>query len=522
MSPESIQIDAPVVQVIFAEDRAQVLRRAHVLLPGGPALLVVEGLSPLTATGSVVASLSSGEIGRVAVRHLRVDRSVTPEADDHALEEEGHRLDRALAQADGALAEARSRVEACFTALSRCRELVAAESLRGGDPARWAADLELLTLDLQAATGALPALRRQHHEATEARARWSFRRDARPRPEQVLRARVELAVDGPAGAATLELQTVLPSALWRPSYVADLVWEGEQAFLDWQVRATVWQRTAEDWSQVAVTLSTARPSADARLPPLAEDRLQLRDKRPEERRRVDADFRELSVQSAEDGEAEPTLPGVDDGGEARVFHGERPVDLPPDGRPHTVAIGRFRTPATARWCCQPASLAGVYREVTAANRLVDPSGQGQALLAGPVVLQVEGAIVGLGEIGFVGPGGPIRLSFGTEGEVVVRHERARVLEERFARSDLTWFVTRTDLRHTGPDPIDLELLERVPTSELAQVSVPLWSETTPGAEGPDAHGHLRWKIRLEPGEQRKIQLGFRVEKPDSVSLPDPW
>ena len=208
---------------------------------------------------------------------------------------------------------------------------------------------------------------------------------------------------------------------------------------------------------------------------------------------------------------------MDDGGEPQVLQSERPVDLPSDGRPHRVDVRSFEAPARARHVCIPERDAAVFREVTLENRA------GQPLLAGPVVLLLDGAYAGVGEIPFVGPGELFPVSFGSLDDVVVRHAREQKVEKRKLLSDLTWFVERAELFSTAAHPVELELRFRLPVSELAQVKIVRGDEhTTRGGEPPDPNGHLRWTVTLKPGERLEVQHGFRLEKESGVQLSDPW
>ncbi len=106
-------------------------------------------------------------------------------------------------------------------------------------------------------------------------------------PELV--AHVELTVDAErAGPARLRLGHLTPCALWRPAYRAVL----DGGSLTLETEAVVWQRTGEDWSDVRLTLSTARSALATEPPRLVEDRLVLRDRSAAERRTVDVEVRE--------------------------------------------------------------------------------------------------------------------------------------------------------------------------------------------------------------------------------------
>ena len=78
-------------------------------------------------------------------------------------------------------------------------------------------------------------------------------------------ATVEVTMPEP-GVFTLELSYVLPGASWTPQYDVRVDAEHSQVTLTYQ--GLVSQSTGEDWQQVELTLSTARPSQVTRVPEL--------------------------------------------------------------------------------------------------------------------------------------------------------------------------------------------------------------------------------------------------------------
>jgi len=90
-----------------------------------------------------------------------------------------------------------------------------------------------------------------------------------------LRKHVELELAG-SGTATVHLEYQVAAARWAPSYVARL--DGEQVVFE--LRATVAQDTGEDWTGVALRLSTAEPERFGALPELAAQRIGRRQTDP--------------------------------------------------------------------------------------------------------------------------------------------------------------------------------------------------------------------------------------------------
>jgi uncharacterized protein (TIGR02231 family) len=325
-----------------------------------------------------------------------------------------------------------------------------------------------------------------------------------------MRADLVVNVTGDEENVVLRVGALLPCALWRPSHDAHLM-EGKVA---WETFATVWQHTGEDWRDVELILSTARPSAGAQLPRLDEDRLTLRAKTAQERKVIQVEHRQEAV-SRQD--LKGGAPGVYDGGVARTFKPAGRVTIPSDGRPHRVAVGGFEAPASSELVSFPELAPRVYLRASFKNTA------GHPLLAGPVTLMHRGGCVGTGDVPYVGQGESLDVSFGSDDRFTVRHTRRRVEQEKLLRSDVTHFVTEVELQHTGQGAERILVMLRVPVSEVAQLKVlPSPAHSTEGLPPADGDGLVKIPLRLNPGDTSTTRLAFHFDTSGDVRVPDPW
>ncbi len=499
--------DIPVHEVLLTEDRGMILRQGSIDWPGGAGVVTVSGVAPVLVDASLQVTADVGGIGRVAVRRSWAGQDTTElaaAARDRREDVATHKI---------TVGRLRTRRERAGGLLATLAEAISAAASAGqGDAESWRVQLGQIHDRLLARCEAESDAADAAAEATEALAQIAAAMESASAKWR-LSARVEVALDAPAGPVVLSLRYLVPAALWRPSYRASL--SGDQVTLTAQ--ATLWQRTGEDWPAVPVTLSTARPSTGATLPPLHTDSLRLRDKTAAERKTIKAQAWDQSIQKASLSD-EQGLPGVDDGGESRTLTVARPLAVPSTGRPHRAAIAEGTVPASVRWRCVPEQAALVFREVTLDNPLPIP------LLAGPVTLITDGGTCGIGEIPFVAPGERFPLSFGSEDDVTVRYHREAQIEERFALADHRWLTQRVELTSTGEAPLQIELVLRTPVSELKQVKIILNREerTSSGMTGPDDQGFVRWTVKLPAGGSASRKVAFRIERASNVQLPDFW
>ncbi|MEZ0090514.1 mucoidy inhibitor MuiA family protein [Streptacidiphilus sp. EB129] len=520
----------PVTAVTLLEDRAEVERLAVLDLGGGVQKLRFGPVSPLAVDRSLRAELLNAPTA--SVLDVRLVRLYTPPpagGPDPAASELQHRiheLDERILRVKADCARLASRVAILDQLVADLyREIAEGSGAGEADPERWTAQLDRAEdarfrhgEELRVATRLMARLRTELAEATRARD------EAEERP-LVLSAFVEVVIEAaqPAAGASLRVLHLTPCALWRPAYRATLAAEGTSLLLERE--AVAWQRTGEDWSRVRVALSTARTTLAAEPPQLAEDVLRLVDRTPQERRTIEVDLREVDIQTVgpvDDASDRPTgggapLPGVDDGGEARLLTVPDPVTLRSDGRPHRIGLGSSTLPVRTGYSAAPELSTLVTQTVRFSN------GTGQVLLSGPVELVRGSGFVGRGELRFTAEGAPVELSFGSEDtfRIVRSVEESRDTATISGRTVIRRTVRLSVSRFAPPDapPVTVTVRERLPVSEISAVEVRLDKERcAPQPDATDADGIVRYELGLAPDERRTLTLGYELTAARAVAL----
>ncbi|MET8743627.1 mucoidy inhibitor MuiA family protein [Streptomyces sp. NPDC004728] len=518
MSTAPKPIALPVTAVTCLEDRAHVERAVVLDLEAGVQRLRLGPVSALAVDRTLHAELTAEH--PATVLDVRIVRSWTPRAplppteDDSALRHRVH----ALEEERQALEQRRDRLKTRLDLLGRLaadllREIGEGAGSGETERARWARELDRVDAErdehgeqLRSTGVRLAALDSELGSAERAM------QLAEEEPAELV-GHVELTVEAAAaGPAGLRLSHLTPCALWRPAYRAVL--DGDSLTLE--TDAMVWQRTGEDWSDVRLTLSTARSALATDPPRLDEDRLTLKDRSAAERRTVDVELREEEI-----GILGPApvlgLPGVDDGGEARVLRSPAPVSVPGDGRAHRVPLSAFTTAARSEYACSP-ELSPLVTQVVRFDNL-----SGHALLAGPVDLVRGSGFGGLGALDFTAPGAPAELAFGScdDYRVVRRAEESRDSTGITQRTVVTRTVRLHLSRFSAPGEQDervVVLRERVPVSEVSAVEIRLRKGScSPAPEAVDAEGIARWDVPLPPGGRRTVTLVYEVSASSRVT-----
>ncbi|MEW5855167.1 MAG: mucoidy inhibitor MuiA family protein [Myxococcota bacterium] len=516
-----LDVALPVRRVTAYEDRAEVQREGLLDLPAGPVTVRVRGVSPLISDAHVVAQLHppTGPDGAAVgtVDDVRVERTWTEDTG-----EQTRRLDALKADVEAAENDVRAaqrdldRANERRSAVVHMFQRYVQAAARGmwspqAQSAEWMSSLQKLQEELHAADANVDTVRSVVREKQQKLEQLNGLVRERAQVRQRMVADVVIHISGDGGKARLVVSALEPCALWRPAHEAHLHKDGT---VEWTTYATVWQRTGESWDQVELTLSTARPSAGATLPTLREDLLTQRLKAPEERKQIFVEHREEVVPRTD---LRGAAPGVYDGGVPRSFQPPTRVTIPDDGRPHRVAVGSFKTAARTSLVAMPELATHVFLRASLRNTA------GHPLLAGPITLLVDGAHVGVGDLPYVGAGEELDVSFGSDDRFVVMHERRRVEEERLLQRERVHFVQEVELTLTGGGPETVEVLLRLPVSEVKQLKVvPSPAHCSEGTPAPDEQGLVKLPVQLKPRERRKLTLGFHLETSGEVHVPDPW
>ncbi|MEI5520367.1 mucoidy inhibitor MuiA family protein [Streptomyces brasiliscabiei] len=504
-------IPLPVTAVTCLEDRAHVERTAVLDLTAGVQRLRLGPVGALAVDRTLHAELTGDHPATVLdariVRAWTPREPLPPTGDDSALRHRVH----ALEVERQALEQQRDRLRTRLDLLGRLatdllREIGEGTGSGESERPRWARELDRVDEERDTHAERLRAVEaRSTALAAELAEAERVLHLAEEEPAELV-GHVELTVETAiAGQVGLRLSHLTPCALWRPAYRAVL--DGDSLTLE--TDAMVWQRTGEDWSDVRLTLSTARSALAGDPPRLREDRLTLEDRSPAERRTVDVELREEEI-----GDLGPApvlgLPGVDDGGEARVLRSPAPVSVPGDGRAHRVPLSVSTTAASSEYACSPEVSPLVTQVVRFDNR------SGHALLAGPVDLVRGSGFSGRGTLAFTAPGAPVELAFGSRDDFRV----ARHTEESRDSAGLTQrtVVTRTVRLHlsrfSAPGEHDERLVvlrERIPVSEVSAVEVRLRKDAcSPAPDTVDAEGIVRWDVPLPPDGHRTVTLVYEL------------
>jgi uncharacterized protein (TIGR02231 family) len=540
-SEMELELTTTIAEVTVYPERALVLRRGTVALPDeGTHTLRIGGLpqtvqrDSLRATGRGPAGLRILGIEQAAEYH-----PAAPEETLRQVRDEIQRLTREielLGERERLLEEQRNWLRALGEqAARRLANGIAAGTAKpedasgvfsytGEESQRLAVaklDLERLRVDLRRE---LDARNREFAELGGGR-----------RPDRLAAlVRVEVME---AGEVEVAFSYLIAGASWRPRYDARVEVEASRVRLTQQ--ALVTQRTGEDWSRVALALSTARPSAAVSLPD-EPDPWYVDVRRPPEPKVTGMPLRTMMSTSRQlaahevapsaalaadsevdrySAEAVQAVSEIERSGAAQVFRLSGETDVPADGQPRTLGLADDELSCRFEHVVVPVIAPGAHLRALMSNQT------GRVLLPGELHVFHTGAAgdeyVGATALDLTAQDAELKLYLGVDDNITVKHElverdtdRGILLQSGLRRITCGYRVT---LGNRTTTPQRIILMDRLPVPRHERVKLRVL-DLKPQPSTRTKLEQLSWELQLAPGEERRIEWRFVVESPAELDL----
>lgn len=322
------------------------------------------------------------------------------------------------------------------------------------------------------------------------------------------------------GHLTLELSAVTPKAGWNPSY--DVRLGADPSLVELTFRAMVRQQTGEDWDNVDLTLSTARPATGGAPPELRPWQISLFHPRPAMKAdMLSAAPAPLMARKSRTIMAENAMPEEPEAGEESAvetaqatdeqssvaFHIPRPVTIPSDNSRHASVVALEKLPAAMEYLAIPKLSPQVFLKAEITN------GASYPLLPGKVNSFVGTTFTGSSQVKKVAAGETFDLFFGADDQVTVkREELKRQAEASLFAGNRASYRYRISMANFRKQPITLTLMDQLPLAGDEEIRVSL-EEPSLKPEQQKNDGSLIWKIPFKAGEKRELTFGIMVEYP---------
>lgn len=383
---------------------------------------------------------------------------------------------------------------------------------------------------------------------------------ARTLREAVILVNVRPGARGPA----LAVRYLVDQAGWTPSYTIRA--DGARDAVRVEYYAAIQQMSGEDWSDVAMTLSTATPSLIARAPTLEPMTVSLVSGAPVQQ--VEAAYMEqkgqIARQRREAEQLRNMVMAIETGGRRdgpapdtvlnTLANDEQLLDLlvrqqvarstrrppareenlsvtydlpartslPSRADRQQVQIAAISLPSEFYKVATPVLTEFVYDEAMATN--TSP----MVLLAGPAATYVEGRFVGSGEVPTVTTGEKFIVGLGIDSSLRASRELVERLESVQGGNRVVDLVYRLTVENFGGAPATVRLLDRLPKARESEVRLTLTDPGHPLAsdaadvQNQKKNGILRWDVTVPAGASGgkafSLEYRFRLEHDKQMIL----
>ncbi|MDA0244010.1 MAG: mucoidy inhibitor MuiA family protein [Chloroflexi bacterium] len=341
------------------------------------------------------------------------------------------------------------------------------------------------------------------------------------RPQQRNQATVEIEVLS-EGEFTAELTYMVNQAGWHPLYDVRLQPSDEPA-VELTYIAQITQSSGENWEDVKLTVSTARPALNQRLPDLHPHYLDVYVPRPQMVRSMAApapapairakmaapEVEEFAANAApmmEMAVAEIATAEVSSTGTAVTFEVGGSADIPSDGSPHKTTIAQFRFKPNLDYIAIPQHTDSVYRRVKLTNDSPSP------LLAGQTNLFVQEEYIGQTAVAYTPTAGELELLFGVEERLTVGRELTkREVDKKFLSDKRRLrYGYEIKLESWLDQPAIIEVRDNIPVSRHEEIKVEL-KDVSPAPAAQSDLNMLKWLIPLPAKQKRQVRYEYQVE-----------
>jgi uncharacterized protein (TIGR02231 family) len=542
----AITAEHKITAVTVYPDRALVTRTGSVQLNAGVQSVVFEGLPLNLEEDSVRAKASStGKLKIIGVEMRRDYKEVAMSAGTKQLQDDLTKLDDQIR----ALNDEKNDLQRRDVFLDQIRNKVANQpNIEDGKPASasvqnieglfqlYGTETSKITNRQRDIEFALRDLNKQRGDKASQLA--LLQQPATPNTRSAI-VTVE-ATD--AGSADLQVSYLIAGAGWQPQY--DAYADPDTQKVELTYYGVVRQTTGENWDNVAMTLSSARPTSAARLPELgtwtidfggqAMDDLQEKDKETDAARMryISKSVAQGSANAAAnvpmsepDAATAPAAPAPADAsmetaevrslGPAATFVVAAKTSIPSDNQPHRNAISVQTLKGDWTYETTPKLVASAFLKTKVTNT------SGGPLLAGEINAFLGNNFVGKSSIGLVAANATFDLFLGADENIKVTRTEGVAKEEVggiLSRMRVCKRSFTIEVENFKTTEASFKLRDQLPVSRNGQITVAV-DQAEPAFKVRDENtGEVNWEFKLKPNAKQKITVEYEVDAPYNTAI----
>ncbi len=291
--------------------------------------------------------------------------------------------------------------------------------------------------------------------------------------------------------------------------------------IDLNYFTSIWQSTGEDWSDVNMEISTAKPFIYGNIPQLTPWYVDLFTPRL---------FRSQSLVASDNGGAPNVMmakaaspveekefeeTAIQEENTSFTFVLPRKVDIISDGQPHRVLIATSIADAKYSWFTVPKLVQSALLKAKVLNPFTFP------LLSGPVSVFSNQKMVGTALINApVLAAGELELSLGVDEGIKLERKLVKKFTDYagiLSRETSVNFEYSIEITNGKNKEITLELNDQFPISRNEKIKIE-WQSPQSGEATISEEGKITWNILLAPGAKKSMPIKYKVTYPKDLTV----
>ena len=520
------EITAPITSVTVFPGHARITRSAELALSNGETVLFLSGLPDVMVTDSVrVSGFGAG----VTIRGVDVKPDVLAENTDinrTVLREEIAVLEQQSTEFRHHHQTLEARLE-YFKSLQQQTGESSAESLLSESTSfeRVTAIADYVQEQMHATHASMRDVRQQWQEAHIAWQAAKFRLNDDSNTKTPHGQAIHIAIDTEAATEfTISVEYIVKNAAWLPVYDLRLQ-EDNQVELIYM--AQISQHTGENWNDVSITLSTARPASNTTLPKLnawyvydvsSEPEFGARHRASQERL-VEVRKQALFLEEARNLSPEATKPAPppkakvqqttiapSSSGAIVNYRVGTPITVPGNGEPHKTTVTITGLKAELDYFTVPRIASEAYLRATITNT------SEYTLLPGEASIFHENDFVGKTKLTTIAANEEFKVQLGVDDRIKIERE----LVKREVNTRLIGAMVQTHYRYEirltnlQSKAAKITVQDQYPVSRSNKINVKL-AQTHPPHDNETELKIITWELDLTPDSKEVISLEFIVE-----------
>jgi len=509
LSAAEIIPETTIQNIVVYPDRAMIQRAGTAAIKKGENVLRITGITPYLIDESVEAIASGGKISEVKVEKTFLVK--THQEKIKALEDK-------LENVNGRIRNHANEAAVIQNSIDFFKKLNPFPEKQKITSAEIEAHLKFVEKslgdDLKELTGIEEKIRKLTEEKKNLEQELKNLRSFREESKNIL---VTLFADRDS-AINLVCSYVVRGAGWQPLY--DVRADSRGARIELSAFATLRQSTGEDWKDVKIEISTAKPAVRGIPPEISGWYVDEYKPRPALQRSFAAPApagiaKEKMEEERAAGKDAAPMPEMKTEATAFSFVLPGKADVPADGQPHKVLLASATKDVNLNYYAVPKLSGYAYLQTDLKNPFAFP------ILGGRINIYIDGKFVSTASFPkTILSEENMNLSLGVDEAIKVESKLLKRFTEQvgtFSRETREKFEYLIEVTNGKEKEIAIEVKDRHPVSRNEKIKVEIKAPGKGEAKiGED--GIISWSLKLSPREKKQLKNSFSVTYPRDLRI----